>query len=57
MEINSQNLINLERNKLNQLVDDTLKNHVPLSANVEIQKQGKFLEQLIDISNNQKENC
>ncbi len=56
MEI-TQNLICSERNKLNQLVDDTLKNHVPLSTNVEIQKQGKFLEQLIEISNKQKENC
>ncbi len=56
MEINSQNLINLERNKLNKMVDDSLKNHVSLSTNAEVQKQGKFLEQLIDISNKQKEN-
>lgn len=54
MEINSQNIIQTEREKLNRMIDDSLINRLPLSKNDEIQKQGKFLEQLIELANKEK---
>ncbi len=55
MEINAQNIIQSEREKLNRMIDDSLNNRVPLSKNDEIQQQGKFLEQLIDMTSKDKE--
>ena len=55
MEINSQNILQSEREKLNQMIDDSLKSQVPLSKNGDIQKQGKFLEHLIELSYKENE--
>ncbi len=55
MEINSQSVIQTEREKLNRMIDDTMKNQIPLSKNKDIQQQGKFLEQLIEQSNRPSE--
>ncbi len=51
MEINPHNKIQAEREKLNQMIDDTIKNRIPLSKNSDIQQQGRFLEQLIEKAN------
>ncbi len=40
--------IQLEREKLNQMVEETLRRRIPISKNEDIQKQGRFLEQLIE---------
>lgn len=55
MQIDFQNTIQAEREKLNQMIDDTLKNQVPLAKNSDIQKQGKFLEHLIEAAAKPKE--
>ncbi len=51
MELNIQNTIQTEREKLNQMIDDTMENRIPLSKNSDIQQQGRFLEQLIEKAN------
>ena len=51
METNPQSTIQTEREKLNQMIDDTMKNRIPLSKNLDIQQQGRFLEQLIEKAN------
>jgi hypothetical protein len=56
MDIYSQNIIQSEREKLNQMIDNTLTRHIPLSQNEDVQKQTRFLEQLIEQANKDKEN-
>jgi len=40
--------VQIEREKLNLMVDEALTRRIPISKNEDIQKQSRFLEQLIE---------
>lgn len=54
MEGDFRHSIQFEREKLNHMVDETLSRRVPISKNEDIQKQSRFLEQLIEQANQAK---
>lgn len=43
-----QHSVQIEREKLNHMVDEALTRRIPISKNGDIQKQSRFLEQLIE---------
>ncbi len=43
-----QHSVQLEREKLNHMVEEALTSRIPLSKNESIQNQSRFLEQLIE---------
>jgi|GEM_PF-2582257 len=43
-----QHSVQIEREKLNHMVDEALTRRVPISKNEDIQNQSRFLEQLIE---------
>jgi hypothetical protein len=49
-----QHSVQLEREKLNQMIDEALSRRVPIAKNEDIQKQSRFLEQLIEQANQAK---
>lgn len=48
------NSVQVEREKLNQMIDDTMSRRIPLSKNEDLQKQSRFLEQLIEQAKQKK---
>ncbi len=54
MEGDFRHSIQFEREKLNHMVDETLSRRIPISKNKDIQKQSRFLEQLIEQANQAK---
>lgn len=56
MEGDFRHSIQLEREKLNHMIDETINRRIPISKNEDIQKQSRFLEQLIEQTIETKKN-
>ena len=56
MEGDFRHSIQLEREKLNHMIDETINRRIPISKNEDIQKQSRFLEQLIEQAIETKKN-
>lgn len=48
MEDSYRKALQTEREKLDQMIEDTLKNRIPLSQNESVQKQGQLIDRLIE---------
>lgn len=48
MEGDFRHSIQLEREKLDHMIDETINRRIPISKNEDIQNQSRFLEQLIE---------
>lgn len=56
MEGDFRHSIQLEREKLDHMIDETINRRIPISKNEDIQNQSRFLEQLIEQAIETKKN-
>lgn len=56
MEGDFRHSIQLEREKLDHMIDETINRLIPISKNEDIQNQSRFLEQLIEQAIETKKN-